>query len=366
MTMKNFVQIPNVAFGFSTDYKLNDDELRVFAYLQFMKNVGTMNIRTHATIIVEDLGWTTSKASRDNARVATALEGLRDKGYITLSFKNDARKDALAIEINDEMKSIVAEGKVDWKERPFKFSGYTEIKVNEYNLAGEDDYHLTVMAYHKWRANAEFEYAICDKEWAEVMGLKTVKQARAIIHDCTFLTKISGEKYQDDNGQWKQEPNQYVKTESVKTDLKEVETNNRNMSFLDKERQKVTDLYITADDEVFEQIFDKKKYFKFKGYKAWAETDCKYAKQAGQKKLDAIAKAPKGDYVIKKLEEEYQEHLDHEERQARQEAMLEKKMAEMDFETPEEYEERMKKQDEIRKEKKKKDSWAWNFFDDDM
>ena len=92
MTEDNYIQIPNVAFGFGTECKLNNDELKVFAYLQFMKNVGTMNIRTHVTIIVEDLGWTTSKASRDNAKAGKALEGLRDKGYITLSFNGDVKR----------------------------------------------------------------------------------------------------------------------------------------------------------------------------------------------------------------------------------------------------------------------------------
>lgn len=214
MTEDNYIQIPNVAFGFGTECKLNNDELKVFAYLQFMKNVGTMNIRTHVTIIVEDLGWTTSKASRDNAKAGKALEGLRDKGYITLSFNGDVKKNALAIEINDEMKKVVAESTVDWKTKAFKFSGYTEIKANEYNLAEENDYHLAIMTYHKWRENLEkkygFKYDICDKEWCEVLELGMTR-TREIINDCTFLTKVSGKKYQDENGQWKQETNHYVK-----------------------------------------------------------------------------------------------------------------------------------------------------------
>ncbi|MGE1129509.1 hypothetical protein [Bacillus wiedmannii] len=315
MTTDNYIQIPNVAFGFGTEYKLNNDELKVFAYLQFMKNVGTMNIRTHVTIIIEDLEWATSKASRDNARAGKALEGLRDKGYITLSFNGDVKKSALAIEINDEMKSATAEGKVDWKQNRFKFKGFTQITSKEYNLVEKNDYHLTIMAYNNWRSNAQFEYAICDKEWCEVLELGMTR-TREIINDCTFLTKVSGKKYQDENGQWKQETNQYVKNTSVKTDLKEIEETHKNLTFLEKEYQKVTDENVLLDDDVFKQIFDKKTKFDWNGYKVWKETICDHVKQAGQKKIDAMLKSSKegAKYVVAKLEKEYQERLKSKER----------------------------------------------------
>ncbi|ABS21611.1 hypothetical protein SIL80_14425 [Bacillus cereus group sp. BfR-BA-01119] len=315
MTTDNYIQIPNVAFGFGTEYKLNNDELKVFAYLQFMKNVGTMNIRTHVTIIVEDLGWTTSNASRDNVKAGKALEGLRDKGYITLSFNGDVKKNALAIEINDEMKKATAEGKVNWKQNPFKFKGFTPIKSSEYNLAGEDDYHLTVMAYHNWRNNAQFEYAICDKEWCEVLELGMTR-TREIINDCIFLTKVSGKRYQDETGKWKQETNQYVKSMSVKTNLKEIETKNKNLSFLEREREKVTDENVLLNEGIFKQIFDKQTKFYWDGYKAWKETICDHVKQAGQKKIDAMLKSSKegAKYVVEKLEKEYQERLKSKER----------------------------------------------------
>ncbi|CKF24746.1 hypothetical protein PDJ86_22025 [Bacillus cereus group sp. TH36-2LC] len=330
MTTDSYITIPNVAFGFGTEHKLNDDELKVFAYLQFMKNVGTMNIRTHVTIIVEDLGWTTSKASRDNAKAGKALEGLRDKGYITLSFNGDVKKNALAIEINDEMKKATAEGKVNWKQNPFKFKGFTPIKSSEYNLAGEDDYRLTVMAYHNWRNNAQFEYAICDKEWCEVLELGMTR-TREIINDCTFLTKVSGKRYQDETGQWKQETNHYVKSTSVKPDLKEIETENRNLTILEKEREKITDENVLLDDDVFKQIFDKNTFIEFKGYKTWKETTCDHVKKAGQKKFEILEKAGQS-WVREKLENEYQENLRNKEIIDR---MIENQMN--DFQVYEEY-----------------------------
>lgn len=359
MTEKNFVQIPNVAFAFGTEYKLNNDELKVLTYLQFMKNVGTMKIRTHVTIIVEDLGWATSKSSRDNTRVANALEGLLDKGYIAMTFNKEIKKDALAIEITiDKSKKAEAKSKVEWKANPFNFKGYTEIKVSEYNLAGKDDYHLTVMAYHNWRANAKFEYAIADKEWAEVLEL-SAKHARAIIENCDFLTKISGEKFINEQGQWQQETNQYIK--SVQTKVSDIESNNKNMTILEKEWEKVTDENIKLDSEIFNQIFNKKEYFKFDGYKAWKETTCEYTKQAGQKKIDAIAKSEKGAFVVKRLEEDYEQYIAN---QKQTEAMMKRHQESQidDFEVDEEWQGRQSK---IRAEKRKRENKHF-IFDDAM
>ncbi|WP_369903112.1 hypothetical protein [Bacillus manliponensis] len=316
MTTDSYIQIPNVAFGFGTEYKLNKDELKVFAYLQFAKQVGTMIVRTNIEIIIEDLNWETTSASRDKKKVAKALSNLSEKGYITITFKdgakNDVKKENFTVTINDVMKSVEVKSEVDWKQNPFNFKGYTEIKANEYNLAGENDYHLTIMAYNNWRSNAQFEYAICDKEWCEVLELGMTR-TREIINDCTFLTKISGKKYQDENGQWKQETNQYVKSTSVKTNLKETETINKNLSFLEREKEKVTDLLVKFDDVVFGQIFDKTKRFEFEGYKAWKETTCDYVKKAGEKKFEILEKAGQS-WIREKLESQYQEHLENQQR----------------------------------------------------
>ncbi|MEB9998656.1 hypothetical protein P4L06_04270 [Bacillus cereus] len=316
MTTDNYIQIPNVAFGFGTEYKLNSDELKVLAYLQFAKQVGTMVVRTNIEIIIEDLNWETTKASRDKSKVAMALSNLSEKGYITITFKegakNDVKKDNFTVTINDEMKSVEAKSEVDWKQKPFTFKGYTEIKASEYNLAEKNDYHLTVMAYHNWRNNAQFEYAICDKEWCEVLELGNTR-TRKIIDDCTFLTKVSGKRYQDETGQWKQETNQYVKSTSVKVDLKEKETENKKLSFLEREKEKVTDLLVKYDDVIFGQIFDKTKRFEFEGYKAWKETTCDYVKKAGEKKFEILEKAGQS-WIREKLESQYQEHLENQQR----------------------------------------------------
>ena len=80
------------------------------------------------------------------------------------------------------------------------------------------------------------------------------------------------------------------KSTSVKPDLKEIETENKNLTILEKEREKVTDENVLLDGDVFKQIFDKNTFIEFKGYKAWKETTCDYVKKAGQKKFEILEK----------------------------------------------------------------------------
>lgn len=369
MTSKGFAQIPNVAFGFRTDYKLNKDDLKVFVYLQFTKQVGTMIVRTNVEIIIEDLGWETTKASRDKSRVADALNNLSEKGYIEIAYKKDIKKDSLTITINEDMKKTEAQSTVEWKQNPFNFKMFTQIGADEYNLAENNDYALLVVAYYKWRQNAKFKYAISDKEWAEVLEL-SVKRTRQIIDECTFLTKISGTKYQDENGQWKQEANQYIMDKDMKTSekLEKADAETRKVSFLDKQREKVTDLIVKYDGKTFNQIFDKRTPMELEGYIAWKETECKIVKEAGQSKIDAILKSTKegAKYVVKRLEREYQEHLSHQASQEKVEKMVEKQLEEMNA-NPESYmteEEWLEDQAQKRaKRLKKKKKTDVDFFD---
>ncbi|PFR96962.1 hypothetical protein [Priestia megaterium] len=368
MTSKGFAQIPNVAFGFRTDYKLNKDDLKVFAYLQFAKQVGTMIVRTNVEIIVEDLGWETTKTSRDKTRVANALNNLSEKGYIEIVYKKDIKKDSLTITINEHMKNVEAQSKVEWKQNPFNFKKFTQIGADEYNLAENNDYALLVVAFYKWRNNDKFKYAICDKEWAEVLEL-SVKRTRAIIDECTFLTKISGAKYQDENGQWKQEANQYVMEKDIKVSekLEKADAETKKMSFLEKQREKVTDLLVKLDNDTFNQIFDKKTPIELDGYRAWKETECKIVREAGQSKIDAILKSPKegAKYVVKRLEKEYQEYLSHQASQRQLERFADKQLEEMNA-NPEAYmtEEEWEKEQAQKRAKRRAKDKNYDFFDD--
>lgn len=302
-----FIQVPNVAFAFGTEYKMSNDEMKVYAYLQWMKNVGNMNIRTHASIIVEDLGWMTSNKSRSLKRAVDSLNGLNEKGYITIEGE-DFKKSPMTINIVEEMKEAEVKSNVEWKDAPFKFKGYTEVTAEDYNKVISSDYNITVIAYFNWRNNANFDYAICDKEWGEVLEL-SVRQTRVIIDSAKgFMTKISGEKYQDDAGQWKQETNMYEKR-NVISDVKEIKVKNNSESYLDNQRKKVTDIRVSHDEKVFMQIFDKNTFFNNDGYRIWKDTKCKHTKEAGQKKVDAIQKNERGRYVIDRLERNYQSNI---------------------------------------------------------
>ncbi|WP_144609707.1 hypothetical protein [Bacillus cereus] len=310
---KSYVIIPNVAFGFGTKYHLNKDEFMMFAHLQFMKQIGLENTTvTIVDMLVKGLKWETSTKSRDKKRVVDALEGLLTKGYITIEHDGKILKDILVITINKEMEKLEAETKVEWKENPFIWKGFTQVSYDKYNLAENNGYYLVAISYITWRDNAKHTWRISIKEWEGIFGV-TDKTAREILGGCgEFITKITGNHYKDEAGQVKQEANQYtMKTVSVESNLQKITKETIVETALDKAVTKVTDVKIKLDIDLFNQIFDKNTKWKFNGYKAWKETTCKFVKEGGQKKVDAM-KASKNKVageVAERLEREYQKHI---------------------------------------------------------
>ncbi|MGR6013235.1 hypothetical protein ACT7CV_23675 [Bacillus paranthracis] len=148
---------------------------------------------------------------------------------------------------------------------------------------------------------------------------------------------------------------------SIKTNLKETETTNKNLSFLEREKEKVTDLLVKFDDVVFSEIFDKTVKFDWKGYRAWKETECDIVKQAGAKKFEILEKAGQG-WVREKLETEYQDYLS---KQKQVEAHFKRMEAQMEQEDCVDMEEWQKQQAKRRAEKKAKEP-KWDFFDECM
>lgn len=310
---KSYVIIPNVAFGFGTKYHLNKDEFMMFAYLQFMKQIGLEDTTvTMVDMLVKGLKWETSTKSRDKKRVVDALKGLLTKGYIIIEHNGKILKDILIITINKEMEKLEAETKVEWKENPFIWKGFTKVSYDKYNLAGNNGYYLVVISYITWRDNAKHTWRISIKEWEGIFGV-TDKTAREILGGCgEFITKITGNHYKNEAGQIKQEANQYtMKTVSVESNLQKITKETIVETALDKAFAKVTDVKINLNIDLFNQVFDKKTKWKFNGYKAWKETTCQFVKEGGQKKIDAM-KASKNKIageVAERLEIEYQKHI---------------------------------------------------------
>ncbi|PFJ17582.1 hypothetical protein COD67_01850 [Bacillus cereus] len=310
---KSYAIIPNVAFGFSTKYHLNKDEFMMFAHLQFMKQIGLENTTvTMIDMLVKGLKWETSTKYRDKKRVVDALEGLLTKGYITIERDGKILKDILVITINKEMEKLEAETKVEWKENPFIWKGFTQVSYDKYNLAENNGYYFMAISYITWRNNAKHTWRISIKEWEGIFGV-TDKTARGILVGCEkFITKISGSYYRDEAGQLKQEANQYtMQTSSVKIDIQKITNETVVETALNKAFEKITDIKIKLDINLFNQIFDKNTKWKFNGYKAWKETTCQFVKEGGQKKIDAM-KASKNKVageVAERLEREYQKHI---------------------------------------------------------
>ena len=320
MNEKSYIVVPNVAFAFGSEYHLNKDEFMVYAHLQFMKQVGLDNVTvTTVEMLVAGLGWETSKKSRDKANMAKILQSLEEKRYIKIDCDGEITKSILKIHHNQDLKEAVVETTVDWKNKPFVFKGYTQITGKEYNLAENNGYHMMVISYIKWRINAQFQYSISFKEWEAVLGVSD-KTARTIIDKCeSFINKISGDFYIDANGKVKQETNTYElitrkQETSVKSNLNRINQEVRNLTELEKKREECIDDYIVSNNDIFMQIFDMRTRIQFEGYKAWRETTCKVAKEAGQIKINKIKASPKNNYAgkkaIERLEKQYQEYLE--------------------------------------------------------
>ncbi|PEE73596.1 hypothetical protein COM81_27800 [Priestia megaterium] len=313
---KSYAVLPNVAFGFNTDYQLNNDETLMFIHLQFMKQYGLVDtVRTTLDMLIEDVDWVTKTPSRDRNRVIKALENLRSKGYISLSFKEKISKGTLTVTINKSIEKQVATSTVDWKSNPFEFKGFTKIMCEEYNLAENNGYYLIAIAYTKWRENATYKWKICNKEWEAVLGV-TDKTARKILDNChPFITKFTGQKYKDEQGHIKQEANTYKIQccNSVKPDLEVIDKEVKSLSFLDNMKRKVSDSKVIESKGIFNQIFDKNTKIEFGGYKIWKETKCEIVKKAGQTKIDKMNASTRHDgyagRVVKELDEQYQEYI---------------------------------------------------------
>ncbi|MBT2667331.1 hypothetical protein J7J00_17785 [Bacillus sp. ISL-4] len=343
MAKKTKAKLPNVAFGFETEYHMTTDEVMVYTHLQFAKQVGMMDTETTRTtvdMLIDGLDWWTSKESRDRSKMRKILASLKSKGYITIEGEK-----ILTITIVAEMRDAKAESSVTWKERPFKFWGYTEIYGDDYNLAENDGQKLMVIAYVIWRSGLNKEsiiYKIANKEWELVLDV-TDKTARDIVDGTNGVIKVSGAKYKDDNGQTRQETNAYMleKNLSTKSKIEKAEQAETNSNHLEKFAEKVTDIRYKFDNEVLKQLNDFGTKLTWKGYEAWIETDCPVMKHAGEKKFETLEKSGNG-WIKEKLEKEYEDRKAHE---RQQEALMNRSIPEDSYFEGEEFQSSFKRKE---------------------
>lgn len=210
MVKENFVQIPNKMFA-----DTNNDEKLVYAILQYTQTVGLLDknnrmTRTMIPLLVSDLGW--SKGTRSNKKVVTALNGLKEKGYINF----ESTQDVFTVQINNLDNKEEHVVSVDWKSSGIKFSGFTKIKYSVIDTLLEDK-SFTLYAYAEYRTMKEYQYRICYAEWAFVLNCKE-RQAFDIVNDSKVIVKVSNGFDPDTK---RRETNSYLTFNSVE-DEKEV------------------------------------------------------------------------------------------------------------------------------------------------
>lgn len=236
-TNENFVQIPNKMF---MDTK-NDEKL-VYVKLLQSQMIGYLDkdnrtTMTTVSLLVSLLGW--SKGQYSNKKVATALNGLKEKGYINF----ESTQDVFTVQINkwnDKEEHIV---QVDWKQSGVKFSGHTQIKYSVIDnlLEGKD---FTLYSYAEYRTMKTHQYRICYEEWALVLGM-TKDGAFKNVNNTEVIVKVSNGFDSDTN---RRETNSYLTFDSVE-DVKEV-------SLKPTYKAQSSKLVVKEETELVEDDFD--------------------------------------------------------------------------------------------------------------
>ncbi|RJK90917.1 hypothetical protein [Lactococcus lactis] len=143
MAVENFVQIPNKMF-----VDTNNDEKLVYVKLLQSQMIGYLDKDNRTTmttvpVLITLLGW--SKSQYSNKKVITALNGLKEKGYINF----ESTKDVFVVGINKWNDKEKYELDVDWRESNVTFSGHTQIKYSVIdNLLENKDF--TLYAYAEY------------------------------------------------------------------------------------------------------------------------------------------------------------------------------------------------------------------------
>lgn len=236
-TNENFVQIPNKMF---MDTK-NDEKL-VYVKLLQSQMIGYLDkdnrtTMTTVSLLVSLLGW--SKGQYSNKKVATALNGLKEKGYINF----ESTQDVFTVQINkwnDKEEHIVS---VDWKQSGVKFSGHTQIKYSVIDnlLEGKD---FTLYSYAEYRTMKTHQYRICYEEWALVLGM-TKDGAFKNVNNTEVIVKVSNG---FDSDTKRRETNSYLTFDSVE-DVKEV-------SLRPTYKAQPSNIVVKEETELVEDVFD--------------------------------------------------------------------------------------------------------------
>ena len=210
MKNENFVQIPNKMF-----MDTNNDEKLVYVKLLQSQMIGYLDkdnrtTMTTVSLLVTLLGW--SKGQYSNKKVVKALNGLKDKRYVTF----ESTQDVFTVQINkwnDKEEHIVS---VDWKQSGVKFSGHTQIKYSVIDtlLEGKD---FTLYAYAEYRTLKNHQYRICYEEWALVLRM-TKDGAFKNVNSSEVIIKVNNG---FDSDTKRRETNSYLTFDSFE-DVKEV------------------------------------------------------------------------------------------------------------------------------------------------
>ncbi|MBO0487179.1 hypothetical protein [Vagococcus fluvialis] len=341
---KAFARIYNRMFAFNTNYFCNNDEKVVYSELWLLQPIGLLEgknkkVITTLDILTYNLDWVTpSKKIRGKSRVCSALKSLQEKGYI--SFDCDLKgssRDVLEITIIDidAKEDVIVQA--TWTDSNRNFKGFTDLKVNEYNVL-KSEYDLSIYTYCKWRENNPYIYKICYKEWAEILGISE-RYAQTLINNSDVIIKTQGAFNKEHN---KNETNSYKVNSNIEVEhlinnhvdvvdslsdnlnnYNDLDTNldmedSDTPSIIESIMRKINDERVKGDTALLQEIISQDVYFTDNAFEILKTTKDKELKTRGNEKIASISKTEGGKKVIMGFETRYDKKVKEKKRKEKE------------------------------------------------
>ncbi|WP_336882265.1 hypothetical protein [Priestia koreensis] len=309
-----YVSIPNKAFAFETDYYLENDELLVYYHVCCCVSArNPLLTLINVDMLSELITFQDNNTARKKKRIRDAVVNLHEKGYFSLSTKEEKIKNSTLLNIHlFHDKTPLFELKV--RSGSWNYKGYTQIYDEEFNRVSTPE-EFKVLIYTKLRSfenlkEDKCKYAISFFEWASVLKV-THATAVKIINQCVenkIIIKHSGEYYLTTLGKVRQDTNKYeLKTETEFEDSEhEVETQAPDDDIYVKEYHKST-------EQSTHGWFYKKSNYRLtpNDMVVYFTTECNVLKKHAEKRIRAVSKSSKGKAAMDNLMNEARIMMDH-------------------------------------------------------
>ncbi|EIT66517.1 hypothetical protein [Lactococcus garvieae] len=332
---KRFIKFPNAELAKG----ITNDELIVYGNLVLSQQLGfydnqEIKVMTTVPLLMGILGWETSyRASKGLNRLFDSLNKLKSRDLIEFDTELTARnKDMFYLTVNSFDETEKVELDFDWSSSKRIFSGFTKVSVEAFNEL-QEGYDLAIYIYAKYRQNNKFVYRISFEEWALILSVAKSNAFKAVKESNAVIPLGSG--YDTETN--KRETMAYVTFDSVEAEKVVVEEDVaekvKNViegdKLTDNLMKKVSDERVVGNVKLFKEIQDKGVHLTVEALQILKDTTDVWLAEQGSKKIKAMIKNKKGEYVYEQLVNKMNSQQEVQEaRQAKAQAIEERRTIE--------------------------------------